>query len=71
VTKREKLLEIMGLAHQEEEKTKKKDMEEEKMKQKDMEEEKTKKKDREEEMKEKNKNEEVKLHHLKIPLLGQ
>jgi hypothetical protein len=29
------------------------------------------KKDREEEMKEKKRKEEVKLHHLKIPLLGQ
>jgi hypothetical protein len=63
VTKRtkRKLMEIMGLAHQEEEKTKKKDREEEK----------TKKKEREEEMKENKSKEEAKLPplHLKIPLL--
>jgi hypothetical protein len=41
------------------------------LKLKDKEEEKTKKKDREEEMKEKKSKEEAKLHHLKIPLLGQ
>ena len=35
------------------------------------EEEKTKQKDMQEEMKEKKSKEEVKLHHLKIPLLGQ
>jgi hypothetical protein len=54
VTKRtkRKLLEITGLARQEEEKTKQKDREEE-------------------EMKEKKRKEEAKLHHLKIPLLGQ
>jgi hypothetical protein len=63
VTKRTKRkpLERMGLACQEEEKTKKKDREEEK----------TKKKDMEEEMKEKKRKDDAKLHHLKIPLLGQ
>jgi hypothetical protein len=55
-----KILEIMGLAHREEEK-----------KRKDREEEKKKHKDREEEMKEKKIKEEVNLHHLRTPLLGQ
>jgi len=35
------------------------------------EEEKMKQKDREEDMEEKNRKEEVKLHRMKIPLLGQ
>jgi hypothetical protein len=51
VVDRTTLLDITGLAHQEEEKTKQKD--------------------REEEMKDKKRNQEAKLHHMKIPLLGQ
>jgi hypothetical protein len=50
VMKRTMLLKIIGLTHQEEEKTKQKD--------------------REEEMKENKNKEEVKLHYLRIPLLG-